>query len=305
MYDDRSALDFAYRYPFSKDARDIIAHAPQELDERLVRAGKLRVEEDLLGSAGYHPTGMADIKRTHVLSYVYSRMLISAVNSAPHTEKYARAEARRAGSSLEADTLPNVLKLQGELGLEMGYAHERFVIGFSRFLAASPKSGRLALARQELEKGAVYLDRTGAVMLIEGAVAAEIRKNLPIPASELPARILEEAKTLSLPKIAARADVKGSYGWIERMLSNPIADVRHRTVNLVLAPYLVNVRGMPVDDAAKVITDYIERCKQMNPDTRINSTYIKYQCKYAKEKGMRPLSLEKARELYRGVLDLG
>ena len=95
-----------------------------------------------------------------------------------------------------------------------------------------------------------------------------------------------------------------TFRWIERLLQTPIPDVRHRTVNLILAPYLVNVRNMSPEEAFKVINDYIERCKKVNPDTKIGEQYIRYQCNYAKKRGMRPLALQKAKELLGGLVEL-
>jgi hypothetical protein len=306
MYADRTTLDFAYHYPFSKEAREVIAQAGQGLDDRLISAGRDRVEQDLKGDSIAHSNiSMAEIKQTYVLSYVYSRMMISAIGNKVHLERYVMSEARRARSALEEDTLPNLLKLLGELELEMSYSDECFIIGFARFLTLSSRSEGLSLAKQELDKGLVYLGRESAMKLMENAIADEIRKKLPIPASELPRRIIEESRSIRLPKINVRSEMReGSYRWIERILENPLPDLRHRTVNLILAPYLVNVKGMSEEDAANIITEFIEKCKQINPDTRINSTYIKYQCRYSKAKGLRPLSLERARELFRGVLDL-
>ena len=301
---DGNDLDFAYKYPFSNEARAIIA-AANSVEDRLVNAGRVRVEEDINGkSIVFHNTMMQDVKRMHVLSYVYSRMIISAIANKPYLDKYVLSEAKRARMALEYETLPNMLKLTSELGMELGYSGERFVIKFTKFLLLSSDLRSIPLVDQELVSGRVYLKKENALSLVESAIAKEIRKNLPIPPKELPARIMEESRLVKLPKLSPKVEIReGSYRWIEKILSNPIADVRHRTVNLILAPYLTNIKGMDEDAAASIILEYIERCKQINPDTKVNSSYIKYQCKYAKSKGMKPLSLEKARNLYTGVLE--
>lgn len=304
---ERETLDFAYKYPFSKEARDVIASSAQALDESAIKNGRIRLEEDLhSGNLSYYRTNLDEVKRAYVLSYVYSRMLVSAIsNSKMHLHRYVSAEAMRVSSALQEENMPNLLKLMSELGMEMSYKDEKFIIKFTKFLSLSSRSDKLPLVKQELDKGLVYLPKEKAISLMESAVAAEIRKKLPIPGSDLPKRVIEEAKSVKLPQIKLNVEIKeGSYKWIERILNTPIADVRHRTVNLILAPYLTNVKGLSEEEAANIILDYIEKCKQLNPDTRINSSYIKYQCKYSKAKGMRPLSLERARDLYKGVLDL-
>jgi len=80
--------------------------------------------------------------------------------------------------------------------------------------------------------------------------------------------------------------------------------VRHRTVNLILAPYLVNTKQLEVEQAARIISDYIERCKQIDPNTKINERYIEYQCSYAKRRGLRPLSHERAKELLGSAVEV-
>ena len=144
------------------------------------------------------------------------------------------------------------------------------------------------------------------VKVIEHAMRKEIAKGLPIKSSELPKQVIDYSKSLKVRPLAKVETVKGkrSEEWIERLIQTPIADVRHRTVNLILAPYLVNTKGLDPDMAVRVINDYIERCKQIDPSTKINESYIRYQVNYAKRKGMKPLSLEKAKELLGSQIDL-
>jgi hypothetical protein len=306
MESDKLDLDFAYKYPFSSEAKEVISKEHGPLNESLIKMGKTRLEEDLnANDIKFSHTTINDIKRTYVLSYVYSRMLISAINKPLFLEKYVRAEARRSRGALEGDSLPNIIKLLSELNINVSYSEGRFVIPLPKYLMVSSHIPELGLSRQELEKGLVYLDKGRILAFSESAIAHDIRKKLPISLSELPKGIIDESKTVKLPKLSLNIEIKeGSYRWIEKILSNPIEDVRHRTVNLILAPYLTNIKGMSEDDAAGIILAYIEKCKELNPDTKVNSSYVKYQCRYAKSKGMKPLSKEKARELYRGIIDL-
>ncbi len=302
---DSDKLDFAYKYPFSEEAREIISKAQGELDEKYLRMGKLRVERDITGESEFSVVGLSDIKYTYVLSYVYSRMLISAINNKYHLERYVSSEAKRSRMALESETLPNIMKVLNELHINVSYADEQFIMQFAHFLALSPKTQEMSLVHLQLDKGNVYLPKEQFLSIVEVAAANEIRRKLPIPSKELPKRVLLESKSIKLPEIKVKAGPsEGSYRWIDKLLATPIADVRHRTVNLVLAPYLTNIKGMSEDEAAKVILDYIEKCRALNPDTKVNSSYVKYQCKYSKAKGMKPLSLERARELYKGVLEI-
>lgn len=303
---DSDKLDFAYRYPFSEEAREIIATAAPEIDEKYLHFGRIRLENDMTGELTFSEDGTTtDLKYTYVLSYVYSRMLISAINNRYHLERFIASEAKRSRGALESESLPNIMKVLNELHINVSYSDERFIMPFTNFLMLSPKTPETSLVHLAIDNGTVYLPKEQFFNAIERAMAIEIRKKLPISSRELPKKIMAESKSVKLPEIKANTGVsEGSYRWIDRILATPIADVRHRTVNLILAPYLTNIKGLSEDDAAKIILDYIEKCKTLNPDTKVNATYVKYQCKYSKAKGMKPLSLERARELYKGVLEL-
>jgi hypothetical protein len=51
-----------------------------------------------------------------------------------------------------------------------------------------------------------------------------------------------------------------SKSYLLLLLQTPIADYRKNAVALVLAPYLIGIRGMPSDEATKVILGWLERC---------------------------------------------
>ncbi|MEM3227891.1 MAG: DNA primase noncatalytic subunit PriX, partial [Candidatus Micrarchaeaceae archaeon] len=136
--------------------------------------------------------------------------------------------------------------------------------------------------------------------VLERAFEKKILEGLPISSKELPKEVALFYKSNGLRIAGTKAKQAGGgrgIDWVERLLEYPILDGRHRIVNLVLAPYLVNVRGMEIEEAVKRISAYIEACKRVNPDTRINEQYIRYQCAYAKRKGMKVLSAKRAREL--------
>ena len=300
------AVDFAYKYPFSSEAREIVAQSHAAFDPAMLRAGKRRLEEALQsGSIAYAPTGLSEVKYAHVMSYVYARMLVSAMNSRAALTGYVNAEAKRSADALVEDTDDNVLHLAAELGIRMDYDSGTFRIGFEKFLALSPKTPDLSLVHQDLGNGVVSMQRYKAARVMERAMAAEISKKLPIPLKELPIEAVQLSKSIKMPagKIEVRIN-KAKYTWIAKLLANPIGDVRHRTTNLILAPYLVNVQGLSEDDAAKVIVDYIERCKQVEPNTKVNESYIKYQCRYAKAHGTKPMSYDRAKELLKDVVAL-
>jgi DNA primase large subunit len=164
----------------------------------------------------------------------------------------------------------------------------------------------IELVNQKLSAGSVLLSKTDALKLFEEAMRSEITKGLPIDLKLLPKEIIDFSKTFKLTVKTYAGPVKFGRNdtWVEKLLATPIADIRHRTVNLILAPYLVNTKGMSVDQATKIILEYIERCKLLDPATKVNERYIRYQCDYAKKRGLKVLSLDRAKELLGGALDI-
>ncbi len=289
-------LDFAYKYPFSDEARRVIADLElKKVDQKHIIVGKVRVEEAFQnGRIEYKETGYGKVD--FVIAYAYARMLVSTFRNLAFNVKYAEAEAKRAAQAMEKDSERNLVRLADEMEISIRKSGDEFSVGFAQFLANAPQSEDFSLANEKLVGGNVTLDKHQLVRLLEGAAKGRIEAGLPIKGSEIPKLVADYAKTIKLP--IAKLEYKprgGKITWVDRLLEAPIPDCRHRTVNLILAPYLTNVRGYSVEEATRLILNYITLCKTVNPDTNITERYIKYQCEYAKRKGMRTLSLKRAR----------
>lgn len=301
-------LGYAYRYPFSATAREIIQKLDiKEINQKYLEAGAMRVQEAVEnGTIEFVRTRYEELMYTYLLSYVYARMIASALKSVEVLRKYARAEARRAEEALEGEDAEDIVRVAKDVALETGLRDGLFYIRFQSYLRYMPREEEFALVRQRLGGGLVYLQKERFLKVLSRAIASRVGRGLPIEAKDLPKEVLEKAKKIRIPaaRIRVSGDETGRYAWIDKLLSTPIADVRHRTVNIILAPYLVNVKGLDAEAAAKVIIEYIEKCKAINPDTKINDSYIRYQCRYAKAKGLKPMSLRRAKELLHGIVEL-
>ena len=300
---DQELLDFAYRYPFSKEARELVSGVNDGFNGKYMREGKLRVEEALdKGIVTMKKTNLEYIKYAYLMSYIYARMLISAVGNRGFISKYVDAEAKRSAESL-LDSDADVIRISDELNVGLEQKSKEFSIDFTKFLTFLSGPENISLVKQRLSMGKIYLNRKEVATLLTNAIKSEMGKNLPIQQKTLPKQIIECAKEIRLPAVTQTGKTPGSYAWIEKLLVTPIADVRHRTVNLILAPYLMNVKQKNEDEAVALIMEYISRCKEIEPNTNVNSTYVRYQCRYAKSKGLKPLSLTNARELLGDVLN--
>ncbi|MGC8651873.1 MAG: DNA primase noncatalytic subunit PriX [Candidatus Micrarchaeia archaeon] len=314
MQFDDAKLDFAYKYPFSSAAKEIIQVAGiSKVSYAFLNSARSHLELALLGKLDYKHTSIGSIKLDYLVNYAYCRMLASAYQSASIASKYAEAEAARSAEVLGSGTLEELVAVSSELGIKMAKrfmpeSSSEIAMYFDDFLKYSPGVKGLELVNQRLSAGAVILDWNTAIRLVQAAAKSRIMEGLPIKLSELPQEIVSFAKSakLAMPNTASSASggAAGQRAWIEKLLNTPIPDVRHRTVNLILAPYLVNVKGMSPEDASKVINSYIARCKELNPDTKITERYVEYQCNYSKKRGMKPLSQVKAKELLGGIADI-
>ncbi len=304
---DEAKLDFAYKYPFSGEAREIVSGMQAGFDAKALAAGRGRVQEAIDKNMSFVRIQISGIRLAHLTSYVYARMVVSALKSAGALNRYAESEAHRSAEALLEGDDTELLRVSDELGLHMKKREGVFSMAFGEYVSGMPRQERFSLAKQLLQSGAVRMSRETAIGFVENSMRKEILKGLPIPAKDLPKDVAEQARTVKLPVVrtsGAGRDPGARYRWIEKLLENPIPDVRHRTVNLILAPYFTNVKGLPEDDAVKAVAEYIDRCRLVNPDTKINDTYIRYQCRYSKERGMRPLSLERAKELIGAYVEL-
>ncbi|MGC8622748.1 MAG: DNA primase noncatalytic subunit PriX [Candidatus Micrarchaeia archaeon] len=297
-------LDFAYKYPFSDEAKKVVADLLSlgaRIDDVHLSQAKEHIEFMLAGKSTYFvDTGSDYVKKDYLVTYLYARMLVSARQDYAFVEKFAEAEAKRSADAAKSDSIQNISRLGIELGINLSKEGQEFTIGFADYLKYKPQANEYSLANQKLYKGFVYLDKNGMVAVLSNAFKSKIKAGLPIPISELPKEVVAFYKfhpfRMREQEVKRTPSSKGIV-WVERLLNYPILDGRHRIVNQVLAPYFVNVKGLSVDEAVNVISNYIEKCKQANPDTRINEQYIRYQCIYAKKKGLRVLSAKKAREL--------
>lgn len=300
-------LDYAYKYPFLKEAKEIVSELNPKFDQKSLEQGKLRLEKALIDRRiGFQKENLGYIKSAYLMSYVYSRMLVSAMNSRLALARYIDAESRRSADALREAEPAELTKVAKELSSGIDRKEDLFTMRFEKYLEYVPEGKEFALPLQELEKGNVIISENTAIGVLRGMMKKEISKNLPIPLKELPKEVIDYSKGIKVPRDETAVPQSGkSYGWVEKLLATPIADVRHRTVNLILAPYLVNVKNLPEEEASRIIINYIEKCKEIDPNTKVNQTYIKYQCSYAKKKGLKPLSFERAKELLGSVLGEG
>ena len=68
--------------------------------------------------------------------------------------------------------------------------------------------------------------------------------------------------------------------WIEKLLNTPISDFRKNATNLILAPYLVNIKKLSYQQSFDILTDWLQKCNSFkkldfNPNYMVNHA-LKY-----------------------------
>ena len=76
--------------------------------------------------------------------------------------------------------------------------------------------------------------------------------------------------------------------WIEILLNIAIPDGRHRIIGTVLAPYLINVKGLQVSEAEKIIGSWLEKCDRYEPVKGNIEAFVKRSCLNAYRLGKKP-----------------
>jgi hypothetical protein len=93
-----------------------------------------------------------------------------------------------------------------------------------------------------------------------------------------------------------------SIQWIDKLLQTPIEDYRKNAVSLILAPYLINIRKVPVTGSFSTIEGWLNKCASLRTlDSNFNYR-VKYALNTAVESGIPPMKLDtlkqKNRPLY-------
>jgi Primase X len=85
---------------------------------------------------------------------------------------------------------------------------------------------------------------------------------------------------------------RNTIPWIEKLLETPIDDYRKNAINLILAPYLINVRRVSYNAALNIINSWLSKCGELRPLEQNFDYTVRYALKYSAKNGNRPLKLE-------------
>ena len=93
--------------------------------------------------------------------------------------------------------------------------------------------------------------------------------------------------------------IEGNYAsrgntipWIEKLLQLPIDDYKKNAVNLILAPYLINIRKLSYDAALNIINSWLSKCGESRQLDQNFDYTVRYALKYSAKNGHKPLKLD-------------
>ena len=170
------ALSFAYKFPFSNNAKDIVHEEPAPTGEdlnRVLRAAKSRLEEAFTkGKIEFRDLKYG--KLDYVIGYPYCRLLVSAMGSRLALFRYVYAEAKRSREALETGTLREALALSESLGLKLTQNRGEFNVRFNVFLNYMSGGEDFNLSKFRIHFGSVILSMHELSELLENAMAREM-----------------------------------------------------------------------------------------------------------------------------------
>jgi hypothetical protein len=79
--------------------------------------------------------------------------------------------------------------------------------------------------------------------------------------------------------------------WIEKLLNTAIPDFRKNATNLILAPYLVNVKKLSYQQSFNILTDWLQKCNSLRTLDFKPECLVKSALSIAIQKGIPPMKL--------------
>lgn len=101
----------------------------------------------------------------------------------------------------------------------------------------------------------------------------------------------------------------GKIKWVDKLIKKGISDGRHRTIDLIIVPYLVSL-GYSDKDIIEIVLNWYDRCKKVKPATQvkynygkriiqatIDENYVLKKARYVRKKGLKVMSRKNAKWL--------
>ena len=285
--------DLELRYPFAPRSRRFFESIPVE-DGLASREVVGQTESRLLSSLGrakYEPH-MSELVE---FSSFFAAALVAS-QDAVLTSRFSKKEAERAKEFFVREepkaktevmkecfgTGPSLVDVaDGRASYSMPF--ESYLSLVSRYELA--KNLRWKLARQELERGIVYVsDNMLNDLFGDSALAAIAEGVRNLRRGQFPKQLLGVKADVMQYVPSPKPKTNKGYLYVEDLLAHPVSDGRHRLVWLVLAPYLVNVKKLDDEVAIEKIRAFVSAAGETSTMRR----FVEYNVRRARRNGLLP-----------------
>jgi len=265
-------LAFCAHYPFSKRAKEYVSERGMELTSLLVEKAEERVRLAVVDGKVRRVAELPSAQEEELALYAACRMIVSAAASRYLINRYAIAEAKRAGDYLSSDDSArpeNVDEVAREFDVTFEKSENGYLVPLAAYLHYTPRSIDYKLTNRDVASGKVRVNRHERIRMLEEAVRKRIEGSLPIRAA-FPKGINEAgARILALlPKLEATVIHVGQENYppcIRKMLEDLslYINVPH-TGRVALAIYLVNagVKDEAIVEYFRHAPDFSEKTTQ-------------------------------------------
>lgn len=300
--------DFLIRYPFLPRAREVLAElSPDDrslprheiMDQahyRIERALR-NVNMDLQRVRGWPQyrdfgsrTQRTDVSNNIVEFYSFFVAVQASAKDPYLITSLGRSEAERSKSFYFKENVEDMIAILSEAtGVVMGRGTEDvYDLPFESYLAFASAHDLFdtpdwKLVNLPLDHGLIHFSRNRIMDLFASIVNSLMASGMkalrtqPVRADIM--MLLRQMEPL-IPRKGATS--RANYDYIEKVLEHKVSDGRHRLSWLVLAPYLVNIKGMDENAAVEAIIGYIG-------DNRYRQ-FVRYQVRRAARQGLLPPS---------------
>ena len=269
-------LVFCSHYPFSSASKEFVASQGLELTSSLIEKAEERAKEALVSGKIRRSAELTDAREEELIIYAGARMIISSANNRYLINRYAVAEAKRAGDYLASDdpTRPEYIdSIASEFGIAFRKEGNAYLVPLAKYLAYTPRSVDYKLVNRDVRNGQVRVNRHERIRILEEAVRKKIEDSLPIRADFNAEIIAAGARIIALlPKLETVMVELGQENYapcIRKLLDELSMNINvPHTGRVALAIYLVNA-GLPnekIVDCFRMAPDFSEKTTRYQVD---------------------------------------
>jgi len=281
-------LLFCSHYPFSKQAKEYVSSSGIELTSGRLDKAEERVRSALLEGKIRRTAEIQSAQEEEIVSYAICRMIVSAANNRYLINRYAVAEAKRAGELLSSDEAarPDYIdEMANDFGIKFAKEGPLFSLPIALYLKFTPRSVDYKLSNRDVKDGKVKVKRHERLRILEEAVKKKMESELPIRAQFSDEVKAAGARILAiLPKLEVVAIKVGQEDYppcIRKLLEELALNINlPHTARVSLGIYLIKA-GLKDEEIVSLFRsapDFSEKTTRYQVEYLRNKNYSMPSC---------------------------